>query len=88
MNTSEKLQKAKKLENLIEKQKNILERFTMGKISKISIRQFNNTNCTFEEEDFGENIPRNILKTAMIDFLKKDIEHLENKLTKLFAGPN
>jgi hypothetical protein len=56
----------------------------MGKISKLSIRQFNNRDCKFEEEDFSENIPRKTLRIAMIDYLKKDIEHLEDKLQSLF----
>ena len=89
MNTiTEKLQQAKKLEALIEKQQNMLARFTMGKIAKISVRQFNDFSCEFEEEDFCENIPRAILKNAMIEFLKKDIEHYQNRLTKLFTGLN
>jgi len=84
----EKLERAKKLEQLILKQKECLSSFEMGIISKISIRQFNNVNCEFMEQDFSSNIPRKILKNAMIDFLKKDIEHLEGKLKNLFSNGN
>lgn len=80
----EKLKQAKQLEILIENQENCLRYFQNGKISKISVRQFNNHNCEFEEEDFSENIPRAQLKQLMLDYLKKDIENLNNKLANLF----
>lgn len=83
--SKEKLKQAKKIESKIQDQEEKLEFFEMGKISCISVRKFNNHNCTYEEEDYAEDIPRSILKNAMLDFLKKDIENLNNKLNNLFA---
>jgi hypothetical protein len=80
----EKLKQAKRIQKKIREQQEKLHFFEMGKISCISVRKFENHNCTFEEEDYAENIPRSILKKVMVDYLKKDIENLNNKLNNLF----
>ncbi len=82
--SKEKLKYAKRLDRKIKDQTEKLHFFEMGRISCISVRKFENHNCTFEEQDYAEDIPRNILKTAMLDYLKKDIENLEAKLKNLF----
>ena len=80
----EKLEQAKKIEKIIIDRKECLKNFENGVISKISIRKFNDFNCEYKEVYFSINIPRKILKNAMIDFLKNDIENLSNKLNNLF----
>jgi hypothetical protein len=80
----EKLKQAKRIQKKIREQQEKLHFFEMGKISCISVRKFENHNCTYEEEDYAENIPRSILKKVMVDYLKKDIENLNNKLNNLF----
>lgn len=82
----EKLKQAKQLESKIIDQQEMLHFFEMGRISSISVRKFSEQDCSYEENDFSERIPRSILKTAMIEYLKKDIEHKEAKLNKLFEG--
>ena len=82
----EKLEQAKIIEKKIIERKECLKNFEMGVISKISIRKFNDFNCEYKEEDFSINIPRKILKNAMLDYLKKDIENLNNKLNNLFKN--
>jgi hypothetical protein len=84
----DKLEQAKKIELLIIDQQTALKFFEMGVISKISVRKFNDLDCRFEDKDFTTNIPRKILKNAMLDFLKKDIENLNHKLSNLFKDEN
>ena len=84
----DKLDQAKKIELLIIDRQSTLKYFEMGVISNISVRKFNDFDCQFEGRDFISNIPRKILKNAMLDFLKKDIENLQNKLNNLFVNEN
>lgn len=81
----EKLKQAKRIQRKIKDQEEKLHFFEMGKISCISVRKFNDHNCTFEEEDYAEDIPRGILKNAMLDYLKADLAYLNIKLNNLFA---
>jgi len=80
----EKLKQAKQIEQLIEAQKENLYHFENGKILSITTRTFSDKRCDYTDREFEVKIPRNILKNAMIDFLKNDIENLEKKLNNLF----
>lgn len=84
----EKLKQAKQIEQLIEAQKENLHHFEQGKILSITTRTFSEKRCDYTDRSFDVKIPRNILKAAMLDYLKKDIEHLNTKLKNLFKDDN
>lgn len=80
-----KLQQANRLNEKIIYLKNELKLIEMAKIKSINVRIFNDYDCEFLEKEIT-NIPRAQLKTLMTNYLKLDIENLENKLTNLFRN--
>jgi hypothetical protein len=80
-----KLQQANLLNEKIIYLKNELKLIEMAKIKSINVRIFNDYDCEFLEKEIT-NIPRAQLKTLMTNYLKLDIENLENKLTNLFRN--
>jgi hypothetical protein len=80
-----KLQQANRLNEKIIDLKNELKLIENAKVKSINVRIFNDFDCEFREHEIT-NIPRLQLKNLMINYLKCDIENLENKLNDLFKN--
>jgi hypothetical protein len=80
-----KLEQANKLNEKITLLKKELKLIENAKVKSINVRIFNDFNCEYEENEIL-NVPRQQLKTLMTNFLKSDIENLENKLKDIFKN--
>ena len=66
---------------MLAKRKEIIS-FDSGKIKSITVRIFNNEDCTFEDVEVSKNLPIANVKGCILDHLKSQFKHLESKLER------
>lgn len=75
--TKNQLQEALNIQLQIEQKEKQIQAFERGKIKSITLRQFDETDCTQTDIEMTSGIPRSRLKQIMIDVLKEDLRSLQ-----------
>jgi hypothetical protein len=81
--TITELNKANLINQKIIEKKEQIRAFEMGKIKSITVRNFNDIDCTQHDTEMTIGIPRNVIKLAMLEVLKADLTNLQFQFDNL-----